>query len=71
MMWQVLSCDNLKWASQPTTMWIDHAEQGEEDDQEGWNIDHFGETAKRQRKEEGQRKWKERQGRTRRNMLLL
>ena len=32
--------------TKPTTLWIDHVEQGEEDDQENWNIDNFGRTAK-------------------------
>ena len=31
--------------SQPTAMWIDTVERGEEDDQEDWNIEYFGKTA--------------------------
>ena len=27
-------------------MWIDHVEQGHDDDQEDWNVDNFGNTAK-------------------------
>ena len=37
----------------PTTMLTDHVEHGEEDDQEDWNTDYFGKTAKGKRKSEG------------------
>ena len=41
MKWQMVSHVNLKLPSQPTHMWIDRVEQGDDDDQEHWNIDNL------------------------------
>ena len=59
---QVLSYVNLKLPSQPTTTWIDNAEQGEEDDQENANIDDVGKTAKGKGKDNGKGKGKKGKG---------
>ena len=62
MRWQVLSHVNLKLPSQPTSMWIDHVEQGDDDDQEDWNIDYFGKTTKGKGKSMGKEKGKKGKG---------
>ena len=43
--WLVLSSVNWKLPSQPTSMWVHHVEQGEEHDQEDWNIYNCGRAA--------------------------
>ena len=59
-MWQVVSHVNLKLPTQPTSMWIDHVEQGDDGDQEDWNVDYFGRTARGRARAKGKdRKAKE------------
>ena len=52
----------LEVAKPATTMWIDHAQQDEENDQEEWNIDYFGKTAKGKGKSKGKGKGKKGKG---------
>ena len=39
--WKLNACVNFKLPSQPTNVWVDHVEQGDDNGQEDWNIDYF------------------------------
>ena len=60
MRWQVVS---QQLPSQPTSMWIHHVEQGDDDDQEDWNIDHCGKTEKGEGRSKGNANGKKGKGR--------
>ena len=45
--------DQIRLPSQPTNLWIDHVEQGDDDDREDWNKDYFGKGKGRGKKGKG------------------